>query len=388
MDSNQHRMQRSPQSHRIIAVIVAAASFALASTTVSGLSSSSSTSSSLLTSLSAPSCASSKSILHATRANRGNFENKDNYLEVTDDFDFLTTRRESLSRTASSLIAAATASSLGLFSSDSALAADSTSTAPAVTKEEIFSKLAKIPTFCLVNGPDAGSDLSGVPFDIYNKDSATATGYFFLSYETAQNALKAASGMDALKGEDNIWMTAKIAVVPLSVALQLSLSRRRRVAVNEEKGVKDIQIDTVHNLIPSDSGNADAQTLDSKRKKNFKKWETKGRVPLFSIPEGKTGKRKYYFETTDLIDDYKRNHASDDPTMAFIPEIELDEMGYFFRQALQSNDWGSLKDFADTIQTLPEARDAAIKILKEDAASKTPVAPYNFDKTYLVLTAK
>lgn len=378
MPSNQPRMQRSPQSHWIFAVIVAAASFALASTTVSGFSSSSSAS--VLTS-SFPSYTASKSILQATRAEKGDYENKENLGD-----DFLTTRRDTLSRTASSLIAAATANSLGVFSSDSALAVDST--APAVTKEEIFSKLARIPTFTLVNGPGAGSDLDGIPFDIYNKDSATGTGYFFLTYETAQGALKAASGLDAFRGEENIWNTARIMVVPLSVALQLSLSRRQRVAVNEEKGVNGIQVETVHNLIASDPGNADAQTLDTKRKKNPKKWETKGRVPLFSIPEGKAAKKKYYFETTDLFADYKRNHASDDPSMAFIPEIELEELGYFFRQALQSNDWGSLKDFADTIETLPEARKAAIKILQEEAASKTPFAPYNFDKTYLVLTAK
>ncbi|VEU35423.1 unnamed protein product [Pseudo-nitzschia multistriata] len=363
MSSNRPTMQQRQQNPWILALVVVAATFALGGNTVSGFSSSS------LLAPSTPSSTVSTLVLHATEE---------------DSVDgFLTTRREAMSQAASSMLAAATANSLGFFSPDSALAADGP-----ITQVEIFSKLARIPTFCLVNGPGAGKDLEGVPFDIYNKDTASATGYFFLSYETAEEALKAASGLDSARGDGNIWMTAKIMVVPLSVALQLSLTKRRRVAVNEEQGVNGILVDTVHQLIPSDSGNVDAQTLDTKRKKNPKKWETKGRVPLFSIPEGKSGKKKYYFETTELLADYKRNHASEDPTMAFVPEIELDEMGYFFRQALQSNDFGALKDFVDTIQPLPEAREAAIKILKEDAASKTPVAPYNFDKTFLVLAAK
>eukprot|EP00536_Pseudo-nitzschia_multiseries_P003921 jgi/Psemu1/284731/fgenesh1_pg.62_\ len=356
-------------------VVAAAASIAIAGNTVHGLSSSS------VSSRAASEC----SLLWATKTEEDAFEHR----EVLVKEDFLMSRRDSLSQAASVLISAATVTSLG---SDPALAADAAAAAaavaPAITKEEIFSKLSRIPTFTLVNGPGSGSNVEGVPFEIYNKDSATATGFFFLSYQTAQEALKAASSLDSAQGDGNIWMTAKIKVVPLSVALQLSLTRRRRVAVNEEKGVNGIQVDTVHNLIPSDAGNADAQTLDTKRKQNAKKWETKGRVPLFSIPEGKEGRRKYYFETTDLIADYKVNHARDDPSMAFIPEIELNELGYFFRQAVQSNDLGVLKDFADTIQTLPDAREAAIKLLQEEAASKTPVAPYNFDKTFLVLSAK
>ena len=292
------------------------------------------------------------------------------------------TRRETLSQTLSSLALATAAATNGfvVLSPETALAADT-------TRQEIISKLAGIPTFCLVNGPGAGSNLDGVPFDIYNTDSATATGYFFMSYETALTALKTASDMDSSRGDGNIWATAKIKVVPLSVALQLSLSKRRRVSVNEEPGVGGIKVDTIHNLIPSDEGNADAQTLDTSRNKNAKKWETKGRVPLFYIPEVGAGGKKdsYYFETDALINDYKRKYSAQDPSMAFIPEIQLVELIDIFRKAQQSNDWESLRDFVDTIQPLPEARNAAIKILKEEAAS--PSAPYNFDKVYLVVSA-
>jgi hypothetical protein len=261
----------------------------------------------------------------------------------------------------------------------------STTQVAAATKQEILSKLAGIPTFCLVNGPGSGNE--GVPFDIYNTQTATATGYFFMSYDTALKALKTASDLDASRGDGNIWTTARVKVVPLSVAIQLSLSKRRRVAVNEEKGVAGIQVDTIHNLVPSDDGNSDAQTLDTSRAKNAKKWETKGRVPLFYIPEPRLNKSYYYFNTNALVIDYKRKHQSDDPSMAFIPEIQVTELIDVFRKAQLMNDWESLRDFVETIQPSQDAREAAIKLLKEEATSKGATAPYNFDKVFLVVAA-
>lgn len=288
------------------------------------------------------------------------------------------TRRETLSSTTSAVLAVST---LGLASPS---VAAETSTA---TRQEIISKLAGIPTFCLVNGPGAGPEFDGVPFDIYNSDTATATGYFFMSYDTAMNALKTASDLDSSRGDGNIWSTAKVKVVPLSVAIQLSLTKRRRLAVNEEKGVSGIQVDTIHNLIPSDEGNADAQRLDTSRGKNVKKWETKGRVPLFYIPEPRLKKDYYYFETNEVIADYRRKHASDDPSMTFIPEIQVVELIDIFRKAQQSNDWESLRDFVETIKPSQDAREAAIKLLKEEATASKKTAPYNFDKVYLVVSA-
>jgi len=328
----------------------------------------------------APSLSSSaaKSILQATSAEREN----------TNDIageDNSWTRRETLSRTASSLL---TASTLGaVLSPGSVWAAEASATAPAATKQEIISKLAGIPTFCLVNGPGAGAAFDGVPFDIYNTQTATATGYFFMSYETAVKALKAASDMDSGLGDGNIWATARVKVVPLSVAIQLSLTKRRRIAVNEEKGVAGIQVDTIHNLIPSDEGNADAQTLDTSRGKNAKKWETKGRVPLFYIPEPRLKQSYYYFNTNDLVLDYRRKHQDNDPSMAFIPEIQVGEVIDVFRKAQQTNDWEPLRDFVETIQPSQDGREAAIKLLKEEATSKGASVAYNYDKVYLVVAA-
>ena len=349
---------RPMPSHWIhsIAILAAVAFSALSASTVTAFAPSSHLANTL------------KFTLHAT-ADESEFDKNDLAGE-----NFLT-RRGTLTRTTASLLAASAAAGFSF---------PEASTAADATKAEIISKLAGIPTFALVNGPGSGFD--GVPFDIYNADSATATGYFFMSQDIALQALKAASEIDSARGDGNIWGTARVKVVPLSVAIQLSLSRRRRVAINEEKGVGGIQVDTVNNIIPSEDGNADATRLDTSRGKNSKKWETKGRVPLFYIPDARAKKNLYYLDTNSLVLDYKRNHQADDPGMTFIPEIQVGELIDVFRKAQQSNDWESLRDFVETIQPSAEARQDAIKLLKEDAARKAP--PYNFDKVYLVVAAK
>jgi len=369
MNSSNRLRLRPSSSHWLHNIaIVAAVTFCVLSTPiVSGFAPSSCLSSTA-----------AKPGLQATSA-ESNSENSNSENNLAGDNDSWTTRRETLSRTASSLLAVS-AISAGFVSPQSALAAEG-----AATKQEIFSKLAGIPTFSLVNGPGSGNE--GVPFDIYNTQTATATGYFFMSYETAVKALKAASDMDSGLGDGNIWATARVKVVPLSVAIQLSLTKRRRIAVNEEKGVAGIQVDTIHNLIPSDEGNADAQTLDTSRGKNAKKWETKGRVPLFYIPEPRLSKSYYYFNTNDLVLDYRRKHQDNDPSMAFIPEIQVAEVIDVFRKAQQTNDWEPLRDFVETIQPSQDGREAAIKLLKEEATSKGASVPYNFDKVYLVVAA-
>jgi len=360
---NRLHSRPTPSRHCHIALLMAVAFCVLFPPAVSGFA---------LPPPSALSTISSTSVLHATGD-----ETDSSYGPLGDD---LWTRRDTLSKTASSVLAA---SSLGVASPSVAAEAST-----AAAKQEIISKLSGIPTFCLVNGPEAGPDLNGVPFGIYSPDSGTATGYFFMSYDIALDALKAASKLDSFRGDGSIWETALVKVVPLSIAVQLSLSKRRRVAVNEEEGVGGIKVDTIHNLIPSGEGNGDAQKLDTSRSKNPKKWETKGRVPLFYIAEPRLKKDFYYFETNALIADYKRRHAGDDPGLIFLPEIQLVEIIDLFRKAQQSNDWESLRDFVETIQPSPDAREAAIKLLKEEAAAAKKSAPYNLDKTYLVSTAK
>ena len=291
------------------------------------------------------------------------------------------TRRETLSKTASSLLAA---SALGLSNPQSALA---DAGAPA-TKQEILSKLAGIPTFCLVNGPDSGPDMDGVPFGIYNINTATATGFFFLNYDSAVGALEQAKKLDELKGLDNLWEKCKIKVVPLSVAIQLSTVKVQRLAINKEEGVGGIKVNTINNIVPSDDANKVAINLDTSRNQNAKLWETKGRVPLFYIPEKASQKSYYAFETGTLVYDYKRRHVGDDPSMALIPDIQLVELVEIYRKAQGSNNWESLRDFVDTIQPSPDSREAAIKLLKEEASANPKRAPYSYDKVYLVSSSK
>jgi hypothetical protein len=105
------------------------------------------------------------------------------------------------------------------------------STTPPSAKD-ILSRLGSIPTFVLVQGD------TGIPFMIFNGERS-ATGYFFLSYNIAEQALRDAREKDQTKGSvANIWNAAQVRVVPLSIAMQLALSSKQRVAVNDDPAVQ------------------------------------------------------------------------------------------------------------------------------------------------------
>jgi hypothetical protein len=311
----------------------------------------------------------------------------DEYDSSSSSDTFLSTRRGSLKQTAAATAAAVFAVSVvvapqSAFAAAPANAAAAT-TSSSSTKQEILSKLAGIPTFCLVNE-------NGIPFVIFDRSSATGTGYFFLTKEIALQALDSARRNDSSKGAEQIWNKAQIKVVPLSIALQLSLTKRRRTTVNEEDGVRNIQVDTIHLLIPGDDGNKDAQRLDTSRNNNPKKWETKGRVPLFNIKDPINGHQYYSFETNDLINEYKKRNTND-LSLINIPPIEVRELvADTYRKAAISGDWNSLEDFANTIHAIPESSKNAIELLqKEIKSSKTGnITPYNFDQAYLVSAGK
>jgi hypothetical protein len=113
------------------------------------------------------------------------------------------------------------------------------SSAPA-TANAILSRLGSIPTFVLVQGD------TGIPFMIFNGERS-ATGYFFLSYNIAEQALRDAREKDKATGGGsstavNIWDTAQVRVVPLSIAMQLALSSQQRVAANNDKAVEGTYI--------------------------------------------------------------------------------------------------------------------------------------------------
>ena len=125
--------------------------------------------------------------------------------------------------------ASALGASMGSLISNN-LPAYATDTTASPTASEIFLRLRSIPTFCLVNS-------EGVPFMIFD-GQASATGYFFLSYETAVRALEDARKKDKNEGAKEIWSDAKIMVVPLAVAMQLSLRKTQRDAINEGINLK------------------------------------------------------------------------------------------------------------------------------------------------------
>lgn len=95
-----------------------------------------------------------------------------------------------------------------------ALAADDTTSSSA---SDILLRLRAIPTFCIVNE-------DGVSFMIFD-GQASATGYFFLNFQVANQALKDARQKDTNAGAVELWSDAKIIVVPLAVALQLALRK-------------------------------------------------------------------------------------------------------------------------------------------------------------------
>jgi len=103
---------------------------------------------------------------------------------------------------------------------------------------KILRQMRSIPTFCIVTN-------EGIPFMVLDKDQTTTTknqpnqqqtasGYFFLSYQTASGNLRSARQKEQQEGQmSNVCANAKIIIVPLGVALQLSLSKnQQREAVN------------------------------------------------------------------------------------------------------------------------------------------------------------
>ena len=361
-----------------VVVVVFACALASTITNVSGFTSPSTTSSSRH----------HQYQLHA--ASSDNYDNnEDNSSSSSSSDTFLNTRRDTLKQTATATAAAiltVSATSAAVLAPQSAFAAAPAAAAPATTassKQEILSKLAGIPTFALVNE-------NGIPFVIFDRSTATGTGYFFLTKEIALQALDSARRNDSSKGAEQIWDKAQIKVVPLSIALQLSLTKRRRTTVNEEDGVRNIQVDTIHLIIPGDDGNKDAQRLDTSRNNNPKKWETKGRVPLFNIKDPVDGHQYYSFETNDLINEYKKRNTND-LSLINIPPIEVRELvADTFRKAAIAGDWNKLEDFVNSIHPIPESSKNAIELLQmEIKSSKTGnITPYNFDQAYLVSAGK
>jgi hypothetical protein len=274
------------------------------------------------------------------------------------------TRRQSMTTTMKAGSAAAAAATiLGSFPS---YADTESSTTTTVSPKQILNKFASIPTFVI-----ATSD--GVPFMIFNgKDGAT--GYFFLSYNVAKQALLDAQQKDSASGKKGtIWDTATVRVVPLSVALQLALVERARTASNSEDGVRGMKLPrTIGDIVPSEEGIADAKIVDAKNNPN--KWNSKGRVPIFyfaTTDDDDDGKNsKWYFNVADL----KRDHPGE------VGEIRVIEMMDVFRR---TKDWGTLQDL--TPVPVQETNQVALQLIKN---LPSDAKPYSLQQAYLVSSAK
>lgn len=318
---------------------------------------------------------------------------------------FATTRRESIFLSAATAVA-----SLGMTTvmvphqAVAATAANdvgnvgTTSTATPVTAKDVLTPLASIPTFCLV-------DQEGIPFMVFD-GQATATGYFFLSSDVAAEALEDARTKDTKTREaQDLWKDAQIVVVPLSVALQLAVSKRQRIGVNtKNKGnVEGVKFNTYNDLVASAEGVADAKAVQQQQQLQDR-WSQKGRIPLFymdgltiqkSSGEGER-KRPLYFNKADLLAEWKKQAAANTGNSS-IPAIQVVELVELFRTASSKNDWSAWADLA--IMPVAETNQVAREITKQQqqqqkaagAATTTgnnKRVPYSFDKVFLVNTAK
>jgi hypothetical protein len=258
-------------------------------------------------------------------------------------------RRDALS------VVAATA--VGLFCSPvlPAIAADGD-----VSASDILLRLRSIPAFCIVNA-------DGVPFMIFD-GQASATGYFFLSFDVAFSALSDARQKDD-KGQD-IWASATIISVPLAIALQLTLRNTQRKALNN-----GILFNTYNDIVASEEGVNDAKSVDTK---NPDRWEQKGRVPLFYI-DGlvlENEKSPRYFNTRDLMTEWAKQNPSKPE-----PKIKIVEMVDLFRNSIRKNDLGQLA----SLQLMPVAETSKVAA---ELRSKQTQPSYSFKETVLIGTSK
>lgn len=202
-------------------------------------------------------------------------------------------------------------------------------TTNAITFNEIAQKMRRVPVFALVDG-------SGNPFTTFQGDGllgGNAIGYFFLSFEDAQNVLNDAvlKTKEAQTNDKNYdkyiatdWINAKVVTLPLELAFKLLGNHPKSKAQNGNS------YDTVYNLIPSTKDIEDAKMVQYSMSKMYNE---RGRVPLFYsdkfvLPpkDGQTKKRIPVFFTKN---DYKRaweNKFPDDPAVPRLMVMELNEL--------------------------------------------------------------
>jgi hypothetical protein len=212
---------------------------------------------------------------------------------------------------------------------------------------------------------------------------ASATGYFFLSFDIAAQALTDAKRKDTNAGAAAIWEQARIVVVPLAVALQISLRKSQRVAVNN-----GIRFNTYGDIVPSQEGIDDAKAIDSSTTVSSlsNKWGQKGRVPLFYISDLRldNGRQPRYFNQRDLLKEWNRQHP-EQPSVP--PKIQIVEMVDLYRSALmgKNSDLAAIQNVA--IMPVAETSQVASQLLQQQPKDN-PLPKYDFNMVYLVGSAQ
>lgn len=240
------------------------------------------------------------------------------------------TRRETLTRAAASVLAGATP--LG-FSPQQALAAANSGKGNdegMVSQSKLASLLKQIPTFAIV-------DPRGVPYFVVGED-AKLTSYFFLSYGEAKRILdvaisssdkaiketkkeiKAKNGVLTKDDEEEIginpWKTARITSVPLDLAVTLASKGKLAGAY--------------FRLAPTASSIEDALELDGTDDL------PEGKVPLFYVEDMTISEKgteevisPLYFQKDQSIAEWKRQQKKDqsgDKNENSSPDIKVTEL--------------------------------------------------------------
>eukprot|EP00592_Proboscia_alata_P015081 CAMPEP_0194399088 /NCGR_PEP_ID=MMETSP0174-20130528/126467_1 /TAXON_ID=216777 /ORGANISM="Proboscia alata, Strain PI-D3" /LENGTH=471 /DNA_ID=CAMNT_0039195461 /DNA_START=251 /DNA_END=1666 /DNA_ORIENTATION=- len=308
-----------------------------------------------------------------------------------------------------------------------AVAAESTAKAEIDTNSyEILRQLRSVPTFCIVTN-------DGIPFMVLDKTTTknqiqqTASGYFFLSYQTASENLRSARQKE--EGQNNVWSNAKIIIVPLGVALQLSLSENQQREVVNYNNNSDVDgngvvigppllLSTHHDIIVSSKGTDDANEVDSRveadrgnnnnntpnNKDNTNTntaFALKERVPLFYMDGLKlaNGKEPRYFNELDLWQEWDRQNPSQSPPPSDInnpslpqqqrPPTKLVELLELYGTALNLDDSNSNNnnnnnaalEMVANLTLMPVVE--TVQVGKE--LLKTSIPPnYNFKQMYLM----
>jgi len=209
----------------------------------------------------------------------------------------------------------------------------------------------------------------GIPFMIFDGQSS-ATGYFFLSFGVAAQALQDARQKDK-KGSSEIWSDAKIVIVPLAVSLQLALRKTERMATNN--GAKIV---TFNDIVPSAEGSEAAKELDGGDKG---KWSRRGRVPIFHFNGFllENGKEPRYFNLVDLLKEWKRQYPDRSP-----PPVQITNLVDLYRGCFEKNDFSKIELLA--IMPVADTNEVASSLYR---SSDRNLPKYDFGKVILVGSA-